>query len=214
MTLDSKNQKIWFTGDWHYGHAKKFILAPRMYDTIQDAMEHTWHTLIENIGINDIVFNLGDLVVGAGSRTAEYTQKLIRLPCAAHFFINGNHSAGVKDIYRTSKSQIYPTLPDELEIYPLTVPGTNFTFLGHRAEITIDGRPVVLDHYPIASWNRLSKDGFHLHGHCHGNLKQDLTLRRLDVGWDWKRRPVEWNEVVHELAPRQVVAPDHHGLGE
>ena len=211
MKLDSKKQKLFFVSDLHYAHNKPFILTPRCYNNIQEAMEHTWQTLIETVGINDIIFNLGDLIVGAGINATEYTNKLIRLPCAAHYFINGNHSAGIKDVYKSVKRQIYPNIPDEVEVYPLTVPGTVFTFLGHRAEIFIDGIPVILDHYPIASWNYLSKNAIHIHGHCHCNLKDGGTLRRIDVGWDYKRRPVEWNEILLEVGNREIVASDHHG---
>ena len=211
MTFDSKKQKIWFISDLHYGHNKPFILTPRNYNRVEDAMQHTWRTLREAIGENDIVFNLGDLVIGAGLNTIDYAWKLISLPCAAHYFINGNHSAGVKDIYKLTKMDAYPTMPDDAEVYPLTVVGTPFIFLGHRVEISIDGQCVVLDHYPIASWNHIAKGAYHIHGHCHRNLKEDLSLKRLDVGWEWQRRPVEWNEIVRELSPRKAFAPDHHG---
>jgi len=210
MKFDSKKQKIWFVSDLHFGHAKNFILEPRRYNNVREAMEHTWTALTQTVGSNDIIFNLGDLVIGAGINSLEYANKLIRLPCAAHYFINGNHSAGIKDIYELTKRQVYANIPDEVEVYPLTVTGTVFTFLGHRAEIFIDGRAVILDHYPIASWNHLSKDAYHIHGHCHRNLKEDTSLYRIDVGWEWMKRPVEWNEIVRELNPRKTKSPDHH----
>ena len=211
MKLDSKEQKIWFVSDFHYGHDRSFILNPRGYCNVQEAMTHTWKTLTETIGVDDIVFDLGDLVVGGGINTLEYTNKLIRLPCSAHYFINGNHSAGVKDIYRTSKIQIYPQVPNEIEIYPLTVPGTNFTFLGQQVEIVINGKTVVLSHYPLASWNHMSKGSYMLHGHCHRNMEDNINLKRLDLGWDWKKRPVSWEEIVEELEKRKFIPVDHHG---
>ena len=73
---------------------------------------------------------------------------------------------------------------------------------------------MILAHYPIASWNHVGKGAFMLHGHCHGKLKEDKTLKRLDVGWDWKKRPVSWEEVRTELGGRTFVPVDHHGTKE
>ena len=50
-----------------------------------------------------------------------------------------------------------------------------------------------------------------IHGHCHRNLKEDTTLKRVDVSWEWQRRPVEWNEVNRYLKDRTCVPVDHHG---
>ena len=210
LSFKSSEQRIWFVSDLHLGHAKEFILNPRDYPDITTAVAHTWLMLTETIGPNDIVFNLGDAVVGAGEYTNSYTTRVITLPCKHQYFIWGNHNAGMKQVYDDRRHEL-GLLSDDIEVYPLNVPGTNFTFLGHRAEVFIDGTPVVLDHYPIASWNHLSKGGYNIHGHCHRNLKEDLTIKRLDVGWDWKKRPVEWNEIVRELSTRKTVAPDHHG---
>lgn len=102
-------------------------------------------------------------------------------------------------------------LSDDIEMYPMTLSNGRFVVLGHYAEIYIDGVPIVLSHYPIASWNHMSKGGYMLHGHCHRNLKDNVGLKRLDIGWDWKKRPVTWEEVHRELSPRTSVAVDHHG---
>jgi calcineurin-like phosphoesterase family protein len=203
------NQKIWFLADLHLGHAKDFILNPREYTNVEEALIHQWLMIQETINPEDIVFNLGDAIVGAGLSAEMFTKRLLFLPCRHHYYIWGNHNAGLKDAYQYALN--YYGYNMDVEVYPLKYPDSNFIFLGHRAEVFIDSVPVVLDHYPIASWNHLSKGGYNIHGHCHRNLKEDPTLLRLDVGWDWKRRPVEWNEVCQEMKTRNTVAPDHHG---
>lgn len=210
LSFNSKDQRIWFISDLHLGHAKDFILNPRNYTNVDEALAHTWFMLNETIKPDDIVFNLGDAVIGAGERSVEYAKRLVHLNCKHQYYIWGNHNAGMQQLYDECRHNL-DLLVDDLEIYPLNYPGSNFTFLGNYAEISIDGRTVVLTHYPIASWNHISKGAYHIHGHCHRNLKEDKSLHRLDVSWEWMRRPVEWHEIVRELSPRTTIAPDHHG---
>ena len=49
-------------------------------------------------------------------------------------------------------------------------------------EITLDGVPLVLCHYPLRTWRNSSRGWWNLHGHSHGKLKP-LTRQR-DVGVD------------------------------
>ena len=135
------------------------------------------------------------------------------MPCAQQYFLWGNHNAGMKELYEQSL-KVSGYYPEKYEIYPWTLASYPFTFLGNYAEISIDGTSVILAHYPIASWNHVGKGAFMLHGHCHGKLKEDKTLKRLDVGWDWKKRPVSWEEVRTELGGRTFVPVDHHGTKE
>lgn len=216
LSLKSKDQRIWFVADLHLGHAKDFILGPRGYTNVDEALAHQWLMLTETIKPTDIVFNLGDAVIGAGERSVEYAKRVVHLPCKQQYYLWGNHNAGMQQLYDDCRRDFgarygLSLLADDIEVYPLQYPGSPFIFVGDRVEVSIDGHPNVLDHYPIASWNHLSKGGYNIHGHCHRNLKEDRSLKRLDVGWEWLKRPVEWNEIVRELAPRKAVAPDHHG---
>lgn len=202
--------KIWVVSDLHLLHDKPFILGPRGYKNVREAYDHTYEMLHQYVGPNDVLINVGDVVVGAGLQTSAVTSRLIHFPCKVHYHIWGNHNAGVIDIYNDIRRE-KGLLADDIEIYPASVPGTNFTFLGHYVEMEIDARPVVFCHYPIASWNHIGKDAFMIHGHSHRNLKEDLTLKRLDVSWDWKKRPVEWHEIVTELENRKFVPTNHYG---
>lgn len=201
--------RVLFTADLHLGHNKDFILKPRGYTTIQEAEDHTRKTLYETLLPTDVLFNLGDAVIGAGDNSLRYATEITNLPCKHQYFVWGNHNAGMRQIYDVEMARLGLSA-DDVELYPLTLPNNRFTFLGHYAEIYVNRQSAILSHYPIASWNHLSKGGWMLHGHCHRNLKEDLTLHRIDVGWDWKKRPVTWEEIERELRPRKVKAPDHH----
>lgn len=210
LSFKSSEQKIWFISDLHVGHNKPFILGPRFYNNVNEAVQHTFDMLYTHIGPNDIVFNLGDMVCGAGAASEEYAKRVATIPCKAHYYIWGNHSAGIKNLYDNVRAK-HNLLADDIEVYPMRYPDTNFIFLGHYAEVFIDGTPVVLTHYPIASWNHMGDGGYNIHGHCHRSMKDTGSLKRLDVGWDWKKRPVEWNEIVRELKGNKFQPVDHHG---
>jgi calcineurin-like phosphoesterase family protein len=213
LKLDSKKQRIWFVSDAHYCHAKPFILDPRGYSSVKEAMDDFKQKWKQYISPNDIVINLGDQIVGAGMNTRQYVFDLLALPYAHQYFVWGNHNAGMNDLYAESMAaEGHDTA--QYEIYPWTLKDYPFTFLGNYAEIVIDHQHVTLCHYPITSWNHTSKGAFMLHGHCHGNLKDDKSQKRLDIGWDYDNRPLEWSEIVRELSNRKGLPVDHHGTAE
>lgn len=213
VRLDSKKQRVWFVTDLHYGHGKSFIIDPRNYKTLKEAMDDTRQKWKQYISPNDVVINLGDQIVGAGSFTTQYVHDLLSLPYAHQYFLWGNHNAGMRDLYEKSLRDAGHN-PDEYDIYPWTLKEYPFTFLGDYAEIIIDHQHVDLFHYPIASWNHVGKGAFMIHGHCHGKLKEDKGLKRWDVDWGRFNRPIEWSEIVRELGPRISVPVDHHGTKE
>lgn len=213
LSFRTDRGRILFTSDLHLGHNKPFIIDPRGYATIDEAVTHTRKTIYDELTADDVLFNLGDAVVGAGEQSMSYANEIANLPCRHQYFIWGNHNAGMQQLYDAEIARM-GLAADDVELYPLTLPNGKFTFLGHYAEIFVDSHPIVLAHYPIASWNHMSKGAYMLHGHCHRKLKEDKTLHRLDIGWDWKKKIVNWTEVQAELSPRKVVPVDHHGKEE
>jgi calcineurin-like phosphoesterase family protein len=72
-------------------------------------------------------------------------------------------------------------------------------------ELDVDGRALVLCHYPFRSWNGQHRGALNLHGHSHGRLKP--MRRQFDVGTDVHGfTPVTLAEL---LAPKN--AGDDHG---
>jgi calcineurin-like phosphoesterase family protein len=63
------------------------------------------------------------------------------------------------------------------------------------AELVLDGRRLILCHYPLRAWNGQHRGAFQLHGHSHGRLKP--LPRQVDVGADlWDFRPVSLAEAL------------------
>lgn len=97
-------------------------------------------------------------------------QYLARLNGQIHL-IRGNHDKTVKD---------------------------GFSSISDMLTIDVGGMNLVLCHYPIEEWNGFWRGAKHLHGHCHGRMRQQKG--RLDVGVDsWDFAPVSLDEIKEKL---------------
>ncbi len=91
-----------------------------------------------------------------------------------------------------------------------------FAWVKDYYELKIEEQYVVLCHFPFQVWNKAHYGSWHLHGHSHGNLEEDLTKKRMDVGVDRHgynllAGPLDLNEVKVRMADRSYKAVDHHG---
>lgn len=65
---------------------------------------------------------------------------------------------------------------------PATREATGWASVRDYAELTVDGRLLVLCHYPFRAWRDGHKGSINLHGHSHGKGKS--LPRQFDVGVD------------------------------
>ena len=78
---------------------------------------------------------------------------------------------------------------------------TGWASVRDYAEIEVDGRSLVLCHYPLRAWNGQHRGSLQLHGHSHGRLKP--LPRQFDVGVDAREfRPVTLAELIGALVSR------------
>jgi calcineurin-like phosphoesterase family protein len=111
-----------------------------------------------SVKANDILYFLGDFCMGSPERIAEYR---LRIRCKKIFAVPGNHDKQARK------------LKDE------------FCWLDNLAEVSVRGQPIVLCHYALRVWNRSSRGSWHLYGHSHGRLAEEVpTSLSMDVGVD------------------------------
>ena len=205
--------KVFFTSDLHGKHSKDFILNPRGYKDVEEAYSHLFKSWNETVNPNDIVFNLGDWVVGAGTNSLTTAKEMIHGLNGKIYTLFGNHTAGVKQLYRDTLNKQYGFTDESVEVYPVNYEN-KFIFLGDYVEVIIDGQLCVLSHYAIGSWNEMGKGSLNLHGHSHGSyrngLPTDLTAKQLDVGWDVFRKPIYFDEIKRIMQKKQCQKVDHH----
>lgn len=196
----------WFISDTHFSHYNiidfcnrpvpfnwKLMSREEVKEKHDDWLIDRWNERVDGL---DDVYHLGDFAF-AGSDALK--RIFDRLNGNIHW-IRGNHdykavkqighrAAWVKDYYHKS-----------------------FEVWDPKREIFYK-QPIIMCHYPIASWDGMSHGSWHLHGHCHGSLRDDGT-RRLDMGVDPNNYyPVSLEEVAVRMQERQFKPVDHHGGG-
>ena len=144
---------VWFASDTHWGDHRTLNIGRRPFASVAEMDA----ALIANwnavVAPGDTVWHLGDVARRAGDVAA---------------LLAGLH--GTKHLLRGNNDP------------PGTCAASGWTSVADYAELELDGRFVVMGHYPFRSWNRQGKGAINLHGHSHGRLKP--MLRQHDVGVD------------------------------
>lgn len=178
--------RTWFVADTHFGHRGilKHCARTRPFADIEEmdqAIIDAWNS---RVAPHDVVYHLGDVSFHGAERTAYL---LYHLRGKIHL-VRGNHDR-------------------------LGDPGVVGRFLdvADYKKVSIDGRKLILCHYPLLTWDGAHRGSWMLHGHSHGSLRAPLTTR-LDVGVDTHDLlPWSWEEVQDALVGREYKITDHHG---
>jgi len=199
--------KYWWTSDIHVKHKSILHYTDRheelkikITETDDRAMELHDHwirdTINATVGEKDYLFFLGDIYLGANKWQAAHW--LSQIECRHKVLIGGNHDRKLMDFYRTTD------LFEEIH--------------EHRHEIRVNGRSIIMDHHPIAEWDRGHHGVWHLHGHTHGNFDYKAAnlhdKKILDVGWDnaikvlGQYRPFEFADIEKFMADKVNIT--HH----
>jgi calcineurin-like phosphoesterase family protein len=164
--------KIWFTSDHHFNHKNIIGFCGRPYPFIHEMNRDLmirWNSVVRDI---DTVYHLGDLSYFRDKGTADVLRGLngkIRL-------VPGNHDTPGR--FGEVSRSIIEVLP------PIHT-------------IKEDGVKIVLCHYPLESWESMSRGTLHFHGHSHG--KSRTVRNRLDVGVDcWDYFPVDLEAAIKQ----------------
>lgn len=164
---------LYFTSDTHFADPRVLRIDRRPFASVA---EHD-AALIENwnevVGADDEVWHLGDFARGPREHVEAL---LVRLHGRKHLVIGNNDPEA-------------------------TTGATGWSSVQHYAEMTIEGRLLVLCHYPFRTWNQMGKKSIDLHGHSHGRLKP--LPRQYDVGVDAQGlRPVALEQAVTRVRRR------------
>lgn len=181
--------KTLFTSDDHFFHKNILTYSKRPFKDITEMNEmliKNWNSVVNS---EDHVYNLGDV---AFCNNTELDKILYRLN-GKIFHIKGNHCGNIKtDRFEWSKDYFELNIQDK--------------------DVKKGSQLIVLCHYPLATWNHSYKGSISLHGHCHGNLKKDFNLYRMDVGVDCHQFfPISYEQIKQEFKKNyNPPTKDHH----
>lgn len=166
--MPAEARRTFFTADTHFGHGGARGLYRRPFASVAEmdaAMLARWNVAVAP---QDEVWHLGD--VALGPKPEAVAALLARLHGRKHLVTGNNDGPATREWPGWASVQDY-------------------------AEIVVEGRSLVLCHYPFRSWRNMGRGWINLHGHSHGRLKP--LSRQCDVGVDaWEFRPVTLAEIL------------------
>jgi calcineurin-like phosphoesterase family protein len=198
---------IYFTADTHFGH-KNLVRGCtswvnknqcRDFSSLLEHDEFLIKSINSSVGYEDTLYHLGDWSFGGFENIERFSR---RINCQNVHLILGNHDTHIAE-----------NREDSQEL---------FSSVQHYAEVTIEGQTIVLSHWPMKIWNGYHKGWWHLHGHCHNNLKPDEWWTRMthkerrktmDVGVDTNNFRVWSFEELKRIMSKLNSYPkdlDHH----
>jgi calcineurin-like phosphoesterase family protein len=187
---------IYFTSDLHFGHRKITEYTERGRFT--NSEKHTrwlmelWNDTVTN---EDTVYHLGDFTFDNRFLAREFA----KLKGEHIIMLKGNHDSA-KVWRRFAETEPRIQMHDYLEV-------------------NIEGQHICLFHFPISSWHRQHHGAWHLHGHCHSNLKIKQG-RMLDVGLDsaydvlGEHKFFTFEDVKKYMETIPLQVSDHHTVRE
>jgi calcineurin-like phosphoesterase family protein len=157
---------------------------------------------------DNFLYFLGDGFLNATDE--QVLEWFSRINCQNIHTLWGNHSSNTFRIYRQAVLEKYGD--PEIEVYPMRF--NNVVFLGNYQEIYIGKKLIVLQHFPIKTWNNNSRNSFHLHGHSHNTDKsrnpEHPMGKCLDCSWDWKKDIWSFEEIEDVMSTKEMQIFDHH----
>lgn len=173
---------IFFTGDTHFNHEKCCSLFRKgKFSSVEEMNEvliSKWNARVKK---GDRVYHLGDFALGRID-DAEVIAKRLN---GDIFLLRGNHEAIAE----------HPKVRDR------------FIWIKDYFGLRVGDQKIQLFHYPMVTWNCSHYGSWHLHAHCHGNLKDDPNLKRLDTGVDCTSfEPISYDEVKKIMDAKKLWA--------
>lgn len=163
-----------FVSDTHWGHANilKYCVRPFLSDeelhfinegqefkVSRESLRIHDETILDNINEvvrpKDILWHLGDFAWGDYETVKYYRNKI---KCRTVNLIWGNHDQrSIKNLFSETFDQVM---------------------------IKVNGYNIMLNHYPMRSWDKSHYGSWQLYGHVHGAIPDDPTVLQIDVGVD------------------------------
>jgi calcineurin-like phosphoesterase family protein len=149
---------LFFTADTHFGHTNIIKYCNRPFETIEEMNYELIKRWNSKVTSGDTVFHLGDFCFG--SNNCDFDKYFSQLN-GNIVWIKGNHD----DLAWNNRQKFQ-------------------TFSSGYYEVKINKQAIILCHYAMRVWNKFHFGSWHLFGHSHGTLPDDLNSLSFDCGVD------------------------------
>lgn len=177
--------KIFFTSDTHWGHNSIIKFCDRPFKNIEEMNEKLIENWNKKVPKDGLVFHLGDFAWGGGYNEWKNVRERLN---GDIILIKGNHD--LKNLSEKAEKEL-------------------FKYSTWQMLIEVEGRKVLLNHYPFLCYAGIYRNPkdlvYSLYGHVHsGPDKKGLDIPRLvhtyptqyDVGVDNNNyEPISWAEL-------------------
>lgn len=164
LKLTQADDDVCFWSDTHFGHKCLSWSEPLWQVRGFSSVEEHDSSLIKRWNSKSTTtstfFHLGDFIFGFD--TMERFEKLLWvLNFKTLYIMPGNHCSGWKQNFEKHPRTVWHLTENKKVV-----------FVPNYLETIVNDQPLVLSHYPLASFNGQAKGSWMLHGHCHGNLQK------------------------------------------
>ena len=200
------NNNIWFFSDPHYSHNNMCrgtsswpVENTRDFSTAEDMNTAIVNNINSVVEPNDYLICLGDWNFGGIKNLPIFRE---RLNCKNIGLICGNHD-------NSHGSDWNPVVRSGSAVRA----SDYFSFYQQYMELSVHKTPIILFHFPISSWNHMSRGSIHLFGHCHSKPENRFFNggKSMDVGLDGNNlMPYHIDEIFDIMKDRTVKKEGHH----
>jgi len=189
------NDEIWYTSDLHLGHERIIELCDRPYGSVGEMNRDLVGRINDTVGDRGSLVILGDVIMGIFEETVKL---LAEIKARKIVIFPGNHDrsslayrhGGAAEVVR-SKRELWRLRYEEARPGVRMLPDRQPS-AWHRV---VDGRPVVLSHYPYVGDSLGGRDRHRelrpvdeglplIHGHVHGRWRVGPGGQMFNVGVD------------------------------
>lgn len=178
---------IFYIADTHLDHPDilKWCSDTRPYKDVDEMNEDIAKVWNDTVSKKDEVRIIGDF---AFKNHRKWTNRLN----GKKFLILGNHDGMPLEAIAGLSGEVDTNTQKTLQ---------QFRKVATQVECTTLGQKMIMNHYPLKTWEDAYSGVWCLHGHVHGRMKESLPdgidsrYLYLDLGWDVHGRPISFKEV-------------------
>ena len=181
--MGKRTRNIYFTSDWHIGHANVLIFDNRPFKDLDHMHESLIKRFNANVRDQDVCYFLGDM--GFGN---EQTKKVIDRLNGTKILIRGNHDRKQQAMMNCGFDAVIDSASMHIQNERVTLSHCPLRGV-FREDVTSMRKFVEGELWHGESRNQEfsveNKGQFHLHGHIHspnGGISTRISGRQMDVG--------------------------------